>query len=558
MALFEKRILLCTGFHRSATSATANYLLNAGLNMGDDLVEAHISNAKGHFEDWPVVHLHDEQLSQHNTNWQFHDECVLSPAPDFLDAYIADRTQISSDWGVKDPRACLFLNEWQRALGKSGAFLFVIRHWSGSVESLLHRHSRELAYALPPLNADSAGFNFWTQPALAAKMWLSYNRRILDFARSNPEQSLIVTQRALFEGAPVIATLNSQFGFELNEEAESPFDPSLFRDQASSRIFSQLSHSLQAQLNAVWEQLLDLARFKSDNEQPIVIEDASAEPALAVIHQGLVTEALAPPYTQVAIKTSKRAFVSWLESLTRIADPITAADYLDKTSNGVMAMAEPSEWLPALDKKFFIDGPVLLAAAKLLVRLNQCHLAINYFQKAVSVGCYFPYVDMMLGQCYQTLGRFAAAEFFFNKAIAENPNNPLFYTSYAKLLVAMNNIAKAEEQFAMGYEKGRYQPSVVIPYIEFLEKRDPDKAMHIAEFVSGDIPNVAIATILTRLRLRQDVERGQQLYSDTVTVALKGKDKLGWLINNCYLIDSKVQERDFMLRCLGHWNKLSD
>jgi hypothetical protein len=70
--------LICTGFHRSATSATANYLYDAGFNLGENLVLGHISNAKGHFEDWDMVKLHDEQLTLSGTNLQFHDQCNLT------------------------------------------------------------------------------------------------------------------------------------------------------------------------------------------------------------------------------------------------------------------------------------------------------------------------------------------------------------------------------------------------------------------------------------------------------------------------------------------------
>ena len=68
------KALICTGFHRSATSATASYLNNAGLHMGNELMGNSISNPKGHFEDWAVVRLHDEQLAKNDTGWRYHDE----------------------------------------------------------------------------------------------------------------------------------------------------------------------------------------------------------------------------------------------------------------------------------------------------------------------------------------------------------------------------------------------------------------------------------------------------------------------------------------------------
>jgi hypothetical protein len=44
--------------------------------------------------------------------------------------------------GVKDPRACLFLDDWLEVLQEDGRYLLIVRHWCSCIESLLHRHSR--------------------------------------------------------------------------------------------------------------------------------------------------------------------------------------------------------------------------------------------------------------------------------------------------------------------------------------------------------------------------------------------------------------------------------
>src|SRR3546814_4923221 len=48
-------VIICTGFHRSATSLTAQLLHSGGLDMGRRLVANHISNPDGHFEDVEMV-----------------------------------------------------------------------------------------------------------------------------------------------------------------------------------------------------------------------------------------------------------------------------------------------------------------------------------------------------------------------------------------------------------------------------------------------------------------------------------------------------------------------
>jgi len=343
------KALICTGFHRSATSVTANYLLAAGLDMGSNLMGGNISNAKGHFEDWEAVLLHNEQLVSNDTNWQFHDECELIPKENFLDSYIKQRSEQNQSWGVKDPRACLFLDEWKTALGDGGHCLFVARHWSSCIESLLHRHSRDLAYALPQLNKDSAGIQFWMQPALAAKMWLAYNKRLVAFLKANPDFTLVVTQRALFEGAPIIETINKRFGFELNEKVDSPFDTTLFRDKASRTIFSQLSHSLQGQLNTVWSELLELATFKSDDESPIIVPELVDNEASELVYKKidmLASEAVTNESARVESGKQSAALANqWKVGLGEISEPAEAVHFLDKTPVNRVNVIGENSWL---------------------------------------------------------------------------------------------------------------------------------------------------------------------------------------------------------------------
>ena len=564
------KTLIVTGFHRSATSATANYLFDAGLDMGANLMGSNISNAKGHFEDWDAVLLHDAQLAKSDTNWQFHEQCELNSEPEFLNAYIKKRSEQHLFWGLKDPRACLFLNEWKNVLGGGGHFLFVVRHWSSCIESLLHRHSREMAYALPQLNRDSVGCQFWIQPELAAKMWLSYNQRLLTFAKANPEQTLVVTQRALFEGVPIIESINRKFAFELNEKVDSPFDPRLFRDKASQSVFSQLSHALQAQLNVVWSDLLELATFKSEDESPVIVPDKVDKEALQAVYtqaDKLVCEAFLSDAhgvdidIDIGIAIDERngdGHLQWQTALNNIVEPSAMVTHLDKTAANTIDAVKPNEWLAVIDRQFSLNGQVLLSTAKLLMKTKAFELAIGYFQQAVSVGAYFPYVDMMIAQCKQALGLFNEAEFFFQKAIKANPNNPTFYTNYAKLLVVQKHIEDASLQFQQGFEKGKKQPACIVPYCDFLAKENKlEKAIHIAEQFIAENEHPAIQNLLIGLKLQQDIELGQQHYVNSMANKLKDKDTIGWLAKSCLLIDSSIAEQDFINRCLAHWKALS-
>lgn len=104
--------MLLLAFHRSLSSSLANWLHHAGLNMGQYLMPPAVSNPDGHYEDMPLVDLHDRLLRLNGTDWRFHDEGELDPGLrlDLLKRYVRRRTVTTKGaWGAKDPRACLFL-----------------------------------------------------------------------------------------------------------------------------------------------------------------------------------------------------------------------------------------------------------------------------------------------------------------------------------------------------------------------------------------------------------------------------------------------------------------
>lgn len=254
-------VILCTGFHRSATSATANWLQNAGVNLGDNLVPAHVSNVKGHFEDAEVVEFHDRVLEKNGTNWQYAGEFSLAVDDEDLNwvqEFVAKRDREYNEtgeiWGVKDPRLCLFLPLWHEVLGERLKLIGIVRHWAACVESLHHRHSREIVRnPKMPLRCDHT--RFWLEPGLGARMWLAYTEALVAFHTENSRGSILVSQGYVFSGANVISDLNSFFGTNLDSESNCPLDEQLIRNFASASVRTSLSDSLLALLDKAWHAL---------------------------------------------------------------------------------------------------------------------------------------------------------------------------------------------------------------------------------------------------------------------------------------------------------------
>ena len=553
---YNPRTLVCTGFHRSATSVTANYLNSAGLNLGANLMAGGISNAKGHFEDWDVVQLHNDLLEESSTDWQFHDECKLESDIEGFQGYVKKRSSQFDQWGVKDPRACLFLEDWNEVLGDSGRYLFIVRHWSSCIESLLHRHSREFAHKMGDVDANHAGIKFWLDVSLAAKMWLSYNKRLLDFAKRNNQKVLLVTQRALFEGASILDYLNDKFGFNLNTEVNSPFDPYLLRDQANQSIHDTLSYSLRVQLEQVHNDLLSLCQFKSTDEEPVYIKvnqftENELTPLYEAIKQRLELSAMED------ISTTEINAVTWLEKLILLVDAEQVIQQCNSISQPILNGLNITKLQFFLDEKFNLNGDVLLAFAKLLVRKKAYELAINYFQRAITVGVYFPFMDMFIGQCYQALSFNVEAEFFFDKAIKANPNNAIFYTNKAKFLVSVNKLDEAKTAFELGYEKGMNKPVNVLPYCDYLIQHNKEiQAKQLLQALVAETNNTHAKTRLTQLILSDNFDLGKIHYLETFKANIAGKNRYDWLAELCTLLDFGASENDLIQRIYLHWKEV--
>ena len=274
-------VVLCTGFHRSGTSLTAKRLLAAGFGLGDHLLPANPSNREGHFEDSAAVELHDRWLHRHGTDWLFADQTPLPPDDDLasdITGYVAQRDAGGRPWAVKDPRASLALPDWDRALGARGRYILVIRHWSECAQSLLQRHSRELAHHVPAVSVTHPHFRFWSDPGIALRAWLSYSTRLLAFAAAQPERAVIVSTRAIAAQERLADIVSDRLGVALPETApDHAFRPELLSSRVRSAMLPAPPRWLRRRLDAVWRDLLDLAEFKASDET--ITRDRSRLPA---------------------------------------------------------------------------------------------------------------------------------------------------------------------------------------------------------------------------------------------------------------------------------------
>ena len=223
------------GFHRSGTSLTAQLLDRSGVFLGYRMLGQHRSNRHGHFEDREIVNLHGEILTDSGLTWQVDGSSmpVAGKVHRRRMREIADKRKDEQDvWGFKDPRVCLFMDEWKSLLPEARVLL-VYRSFPESTHSLHRRAANGLHYGTgrPEFHR-----KFLETPDLAIKMWLVHNKALVDFARAYPEDVLAVSFDMLRGGFPLIRALNQYWGLTLKEvPTERVFDPDATAEPAGKQ-----------------------------------------------------------------------------------------------------------------------------------------------------------------------------------------------------------------------------------------------------------------------------------------------------------------------------------
>jgi hypothetical protein len=200
-----------TGMHRSGTSLTASWLAACGLPIHNgNLIGAEHGNPRGHHEDADFVQLQSDTvdlLEPGARSWQVLHQRPLRLPSDKLDEarrMIADRDAKYPLWAWKDPRSVLFLDQWAELIPDLRV-LFVWRPAAPVVASLCRRAK----YATNP--------TMLVTPASATRLWHSYSRRVVQWRRRHPTDSILVSlDDVMADDTFVLDLMAKRWGVELN------------------------------------------------------------------------------------------------------------------------------------------------------------------------------------------------------------------------------------------------------------------------------------------------------------------------------------------------------
>lgn len=243
------RILVILGMHRSATSLLASWLHACGLNLGDELLGEGVGNDKGHFEDKDFFLLHERILRRNGI------ACggIRKTTPIVVDAEAAagmarlveKKNAAHKQWGWKDPRTCLFVQEYERLM-PAAKYLVVYRHYALVVDSLMRRDAkkkqRKMArkgplkrffYRLGVRHLDPIRIKRIADRYLAT--WIDYNARLAELAvRRGGKDVFVLNCKHFNEAGAAIHAALTDWGFELRMAPTSDFfDESLIFESPS-------------------------------------------------------------------------------------------------------------------------------------------------------------------------------------------------------------------------------------------------------------------------------------------------------------------------------------
>jgi glycosyltransferase involved in cell wall biosynthesis len=202
--------VVVSGMHRSGASWVADLVQALGVDIGTDFV----------FEDRPFVDLNrrllraaaSEGIAGHpDWGWTEDERWDVNVFPDFLPTArrLAEARKSRAhrrSFGWKDPQASLLLDFWDGVLP----------------------HSRYiLVYRLPWEVADSmqrrGAAVFLRRPDYAYRIWLFYNRRLLDFYRRHASRCVLVNPDALpLQLRQFKQLLQEKLGLELQHASFAP------------------------------------------------------------------------------------------------------------------------------------------------------------------------------------------------------------------------------------------------------------------------------------------------------------------------------------------------
>lgn len=520
--------------------------------MGTHLMKGGVSNPNGHFEDIDIVNTHDDILKSLATSWQFSGEVPLITSTDQKESfikYIQQRDAASDLWGFKDPRTALFLAEWSEQLGSRCRHVITFRHWGSCIQSLYNRESRELSHRTPTIEQSQERLNFFTQPDLAATMWLEYNKKIIHFIKKNSDRGLLISATELINSYPLIETLNERFNLNLTVPDHSVVNKGFFTEEVDLLATDSIGDSLREQLNQTWEELCVLSDT-NNCPSPSLVDNIRKK-------TGNITNLITHNYALAEhINKEQQTSRSTSEEHTNLAKAShLSLDELTEKIKNEFSKQHPltSQLRPLIDaaSELMPYSPnTSLWLGKLAMLEGEYERAELYFHRAIYLGDQHPYMQLLLGNSREHAGDIGMAEKHYKTAYEGNNNNIAFTNALGRISLKLDNL----EQALYWLQKSReLMPDNAVTSILLSNTYE---ALSDSERAHESLSNCDTPACKSRridLTLATDTNLGKEQYAALIRERLSGTNLKDWLHSTIEKFDSPAESSLFINWIIHHW-----
>lgn len=462
----------------------AQMLLNSGLDLGDELVPANPSNPDGHFEDRNIVQLHDDILVDNDTSWKYigNGDLLVSTEHQSKIHEVAESLNLQSrSRGFKDPRACLFLNEWSQCLDNPVG-IFIYRDFISCLQSLKARQAMQITYSSKPKLVEQ---EFWEDEELALRMWLAYNKSIINFVHSQQCPTIVVAQEELVNGVPFLEMVNRQL--DLSFDTSQPTGIRRGIGSAKARYLQVIDSPLNRELNEALSELDHLSVTEIGVRAKCKVYVPSQDRELNTAHLELVAQ------LDRILGTSQQEVEIVRDKLSQL--PIEGG-CIDEILEGV-----------ELVNKYLKEGSY--------------SLAIKYILESIDTGSYDKRLLIKLGLAYCKLEDYKSAKEYLLLAAHYLPKNANVFLQLAIVSLKTDDIEGANNWL---YKSHELSPDLRRP-VEMLTSNQRaigniDEAKRLGKVLLEKHPNCLSSY---RLYCRVLLENNQ--LEDAMTYVCRGIEK---------------------------------
>lgn len=505
-------------------------------------------NPKGHFEDIPLVKLHDKLLHINSTDWRYTGRTPLVITNNMLDnmrAYVAQRKSTASNdtiIGAKDPRAVFFLEQWHKVLDGNLKTILVYRDWRYSVSSLLKRHSRELIQFRSSIEQRTVDYDFWRTPTLATDMWLASAEAMIHWKTRTPNETLLFNQNGFVSRQDQLKSIASSMNFNSRVIDCRLFDSSLMQQSIPDSLLNLIPEDIQQACDRKQQELIEL----SDVFEPErVVTKQSDALTISLLNSFTESEKATNSSNQDELSNSQEFKQVSFKGLS-FSESLEALKILSKNESNHI------DWNDLICREGLssTDYDALYVQAVKHGALDIAEIAIC---RALAISKYH-YRYTHLGDTFMRRKMPNEAKKYYQKAANMVPDNAAPLAKLAEVEAFIGNISQSERLLREAKALDETKPAIKQAETRLLQAKRKMKPRGEAPVAATNVMLPIEDYTIVMKKMEESKEEGIALDKEMVRIAFTLRNNYEWLKNGCRNL-SYVQSQNLLDYIVAHFKK---